>query len=236
MGVPNTDTFTLDDVLQELGLGDGDSLQDCFDDAVSSDFDGNYNPNSTGTSNNLLNFRNYANAGLTAVLSNNNLSGSSSWNFFSLDVSSYAGSTAKLVIEYTSGTSYTGDFQIGGNIVAGSTTWNPNTGLNNFQTSTSSVTTYASVSWMSMQNATSAGRWNRRTGNTPSGGTGVASSDPPVGYFYYAETSSGAGYPNKKIWLRSPSFSITNSNDTIEFYMGHLGATVNNFKIYLDIQ
>ena len=59
MGVPNTDTFTLDDVLQELGLGDGDSLQDCFDDATSSSFDTNYNPNSDGTDNNLLNFRNY---------------------------------------------------------------------------------------------------------------------------------------------------------------------------------
>jgi hypothetical protein len=59
MAVPNTDTFTLDDVLQELGLGDGDSLQDCFDDATSSSFDTNYNPNSDGTDNNLLNFRNY---------------------------------------------------------------------------------------------------------------------------------------------------------------------------------
>ena len=235
MGVPNTSTFSLQDVSNSI-VEIPNNLVSCFNGAVSSDFDGNYNPNSTGTSNNLLNFRNYANAGLTAVLSNNSLSSSSSWNFFSLDVSSYAGSTAKLVIEYTSGTNYTGDFQIGSNIVAGSTTWNPSDGLNGFLTSASSVTTYASVSWTSMQNATTFGRWNRRTGNTPSGGTGVASSNPPVGYFYYAETSSNAGYPNKHIWLRSPSFSITNSNDTIEFYMGHFGATVNNFKIYLDIQ
>jgi len=59
MAVPNTDTFTLDDVLQELRLGDGNSLQDCFVKAISSSFDTNYNPNSDGTDNNLLNFRNY---------------------------------------------------------------------------------------------------------------------------------------------------------------------------------
>ncbi len=67
MAVPNTDTFTLDDVLQELGLGDGDSLQDCFDDATLSSFDTNYNPNSDGTDNNLLNFRNYGGAQTTTL-------------------------------------------------------------------------------------------------------------------------------------------------------------------------
>ena len=67
MAVPNTDTFTLDDVLQELGLGDGDSLQDCFDDATLSSFDTNYNPNSDGTDNNLLNLRNYGGAQTTTL-------------------------------------------------------------------------------------------------------------------------------------------------------------------------
>jgi len=67
MAVPNTDTFTLDDVLQELGLGDGDSLQDCFDDATLSSFDTNYNPNSDGTDNNLLNFRNYGGTQTTTL-------------------------------------------------------------------------------------------------------------------------------------------------------------------------
>jgi len=65
MAVPNTTTFTLDDVLSELGLGDGDSLQDCFDDATSGSFDATYNPNSDGTDNNLLNFRNYGGASYT---------------------------------------------------------------------------------------------------------------------------------------------------------------------------
>ena len=88
MAVPNTTTFTLDDVLQELGLGDGDSLQDCFDDAVSSSFDTNYNPNSDGTDNNLLNFRNYG--------------GTSSWVWG--DISTNSNSPATLSSSILSGT------------------------------------------------------------------------------------------------------------------------------------
>ena len=56
MAVPDTTTFSLDDVAQELGLGSGDSLQDCIDDAVSGDYDTNYY-SSPATS--LLEFRNY---------------------------------------------------------------------------------------------------------------------------------------------------------------------------------
>ena len=67
MGVPNTNTFDLRDVTDEFGLGSGDSLQDCFDDSSSGDFDPNHNPNSDGSSNNLLNFRNY-NGGSALVL------------------------------------------------------------------------------------------------------------------------------------------------------------------------
>ena len=63
MAVPNTTTFTLDDVAQELGLGSGDSLQDCVDDAVSGDYDTDYY---TAPATSLLEFRNYG--GSTAVL------------------------------------------------------------------------------------------------------------------------------------------------------------------------
>jgi len=59
MAVPNTSTFSLQDVANEFGLGGGDGLQECFDDSDDSEFDSSYNPNSDGTDNNLLNFRNY---------------------------------------------------------------------------------------------------------------------------------------------------------------------------------
>lgn len=53
--VPNTTTFSLYDVQEALGLSSGSSLQDCFDNANSDFFDGDYQ----GEKNSLLNFRNY---------------------------------------------------------------------------------------------------------------------------------------------------------------------------------
>jgi len=54
MAVPNTTTFTLQNVVDEVNPTT-DDLVDCFADATSSSFDYNY----SGSKNNLLNFRNY---------------------------------------------------------------------------------------------------------------------------------------------------------------------------------
>ena len=54
MAVPNTTTFTLQNVVDEVNPTTDDSV-DCFADATSSSFDSNY----SGSKNNLLNFRNY---------------------------------------------------------------------------------------------------------------------------------------------------------------------------------
>ena len=56
MAVPDTTTFTLQNVADEFGLGSNDGLIDCFDEATSSDFDPSYGP---GDESNLLQFRNY---------------------------------------------------------------------------------------------------------------------------------------------------------------------------------
>ena len=55
MGVPDTTTFTLQDVADEFSLGTNDGLIDCFDEATSADFDPAY----SGDKDNLRNFRNY---------------------------------------------------------------------------------------------------------------------------------------------------------------------------------
>ena len=54
MGVPNTSTFSLQDVVDEVNPTT-DDLVDCFADAVASSFDSTY----SGSKDNLLNFRNY---------------------------------------------------------------------------------------------------------------------------------------------------------------------------------
>ena len=62
MGVPNTTTFTLQNVVDVVNPTT-DDLVDSFADAVSSKFDSNYE----GSKNQLLNFRNYDGVTLIAV-------------------------------------------------------------------------------------------------------------------------------------------------------------------------
>ena len=56
MAVPNTNTFSLEDVADELGLSDGDGLIECIEDADSASFDSSYY---TSPATSLLEFRNY---------------------------------------------------------------------------------------------------------------------------------------------------------------------------------
>jgi hypothetical protein len=64
MPVPNTTTFTLQNVVDEVNPTT-DDLVDCFSDANSSGFDGTY----SGNKDNLLNFRNYTHVTLTSYSS-----------------------------------------------------------------------------------------------------------------------------------------------------------------------
>ena len=64
MAVPNTTTFKLQDVVDEINPTT-DDLVDCFSDAVASKFDSSYE----GSKNQLLNFRNYGAVSLTAFFS-----------------------------------------------------------------------------------------------------------------------------------------------------------------------
>ena len=63
MAVPDTDTFTLQNVVDAVSPTT-DDLVDCFSDAVAADFDSTY----SGSKNNLLNFRNYGMTGLNEFL------------------------------------------------------------------------------------------------------------------------------------------------------------------------
>lgn len=57
MAVPNTTTFSLNDVRNELGLGASASLQQCISVAEVNSYDPDYTP--SPPTNNLLGFRNY---------------------------------------------------------------------------------------------------------------------------------------------------------------------------------
>ena len=64
MAIPDTNTFTLQQVVNEVGPPVGDTLVDSFNESNNLLFDVGYNPNSFGTKNNMLNFRNYGNVSL----------------------------------------------------------------------------------------------------------------------------------------------------------------------------
>jgi len=65
MAVPNTTTFSLQDVTNEFGLGASDGLQDCFNDSTDGGFDSAYK----GSKDRLSNFRNYDGANVLTSFS-----------------------------------------------------------------------------------------------------------------------------------------------------------------------
>ncbi len=112
MGVPNTTTFELQDVVDEINPTT-DDLVDCFSDATASYFDSSYE----GSKNQLLNFRNYGSQNsLTAFFSG---SGQSDAKFIcsqTINTTKYhdgSGTypvTGDTVYDNSSGTTTTGNF------------------------------------------------------------------------------------------------------------------------------
>ena len=173
--------------------------------------------------------------GLTEALVSVPAQNNGVWTFRSADISQYIGATAKLVIRYLSGSSYTGDvqfddFSLGGNFA------DPEIGTNNFERSqTNAPSSYlGGISWSALTTATSGnGLFLRDSGGTGSSGTGLTSGNTGSWYYYTETSGSGVGYPSKYFWLRSPSVVISNS--LLSFYSAQLGTTCGAFEVYLDI-
>ncbi len=239
MAVPDTNTFSLQDVVDEFVKvsPQPDDLVDCFANASASAFDPAYE----GSKDRLSNFRNYNGvfAGQFNTIVSGSLSSSQSWSnqVFTLS-DNYIGHTVQVVWHYISGTSFTGDLQVGGNATLGTTTFDFDTYSGTaWQTSRSNTSSYSSVTWFDIATGTTALRWNKRANSAPpSGGTGL--SPPPYtggdSTYYYAETSS-PGYSNKNFWLRSPVVTISSGNKSIDWWRGNLGATMGSLSISIDV-
>ena len=239
MAVPDTDTFSLQDVVDEFSKIDPqpDDLVDCFANANANDFDPAYE----GSKDRLSNFRNYNGIfpGQFNTIFGQNIPNSSSWSNQVLTLSNaYIGHDVKFVWQYVSGTSFTGDLQVGGNATLGTTTFDFDTYSGTpWQTSRSNESNYSSVSWFDIATGSAALRWNKRANSAPpSGGTGL--SPPPYtggdSTYYYAETSS-VGNPSKNFWLRSPTVSITSGNQDVDYWRGNLGATIGLLYISVEV-
>tara|TARA_R110002074_G_scaffold101121_1_gene218310 strand:+ start:2486 stop:3070 length:585 start_codon:yes stop_codon:yes gene_type:complete len=154
------------------------------------------------------------------------------WTLRSSDISAYIGATARVVVQYTSGSSFRGDiqlddFNIGGNV------FDPNVGLYSFQRNSVQgvVSNYSSVTWNALLTGSNgAGLFFRDSSGTPSGSTGNTTGNTGS-WYYYAETS-GSGR-NSIFWLRSGVVTLT--QNTFSLYTAQNGTNCGAIEVYLDI-
>lgn len=164
----------------------------------------------------------------------------SAWNQQTIDISAFRGNTVKVVFQYTSGSSFTGDIQLD-DISIGGTTFDFETSTGNFETTIAGIAgetfTYTGITWNLVGNSTSSGRWNRDAGGTGSTGTGLAvdhTLGTAAGYYLYAETS-GVGSGGTEFWLRSIDIALGASPGNLTFWEAREGATIGTCNVYLDV-
>jgi len=163
---------------------------------------------------------------------------SSSWlQSGMISLNDYSNYEIRLVFHYVSGNSYTGDFQIEDIFINNNglqNTFDFANSTHSFQTSTVDTQFYEDVVFSTLQTGTSTLRWNRDSGGTGSGGTGLNGRLGSSDYYVYAETSS-PGYSNKNFWLRSPLIYIAPSgNKEFSFYYAKYGNTMGTMNVYVE--
>jgi hypothetical protein len=249
MSVPDTNTFSLQDVADYLQKSEEDNLVGLFDFAPDYEFDPNYE----GNQDRLYNFRNYGGQWVgkvqfvNQIISDSASRADQSWDFKSYSLDRYVGYDIQVILKYTAGNgntrpnpSYKADIQIGGLIGIGEDVYNLDQNQSpQWQTSRVQTLELDNVVWYDIPNSDTASglRWNRRGPTAPgSSGTGVAA--PPYtngpDKFYYTETS-GSFVTDKTFWLKSPTSTITASNKTLSFYYAGYGSNVGDVKIYAEV-
>lgn len=148
------------------------------------------------------------------------------------DISTYKNTKGRFYFshEIISGTGtqfFRADLQLD-NITIGNTYFSMQV-TNGWQTSIEHFNNFTDVTdWVDIpqSNGSVSGRWNRRSGSTPSNNTGIATSSNAY-YFYTEATSTRYGY---KFWLRSPVIEL-NDNPILTYLLGRRGSSIGEFKI-----
>ena len=245
MAIPDTNTFSLQDVAdyQDFQKENPNDLIACFSAA---NINGNlFDPNYEGDRDELYNFRNYDGpwVGRLWGIVNVNKVSSNIWSESIQSVpSDLVGHDVKVVWKYTSGSTWSSDFQIGGNLTLFGTTFDLDTYSGTaFQTTRTDTASYSSATFYDIIVGTTPMRFNKRsTSGTPSSGTGLT--PPPYtggdNTYYYAEASGGSpsGNPGKVFWLRSPTISVTANNLDISYWVGFKGAAMGpGYSVYVEV-
>jgi len=153
----------------------------------------------------------------------------------------YVGSTGRLVFQYTSGSSFTGDIQVDDINIGSSNNYSFEATGQGFETTTNGSTDatytdtfYQALSFTSvLTSGIASGRWNRDLGGTSSGSTGLAFADAGSYYLYVEVTGSTLGFPNKVTWLKSPE--VTLDTATLNFALGRYGATIGTLRVFWEV-
>jgi len=155
------------------------------------------------------------------------------WVQRTVNLSKFANKTGRVVFRYINDDGgELGDLQLDLIVISG-TSYSFENVTHSFQTSTTSVKSYSSVIWANLAVATTNGRWNVRTGATPT--TNTSRSDAAGGtYFVYAETSGIGSARDYNFWLRSPSLSF-GSSPSLTFYEARNGSTIGELYVYVEL-
>ena len=156
------------------------------------------------------------------------------WTQQTVDVSGYAGATARLVFRYQNGDSFTGDIQLDqidldGNI------YSFENQTHSFETSSQDDSaTYAGVNWSNLTVTENLdGYWQVDQNGTPSNNTGRT--DAADGsYYVYAETSSPANVAGYNFWLRSSEI-VLGGSPTLTFFEARNGDGIGTLDVHLDV-
>lgn len=128
-------------------------------------------------------------------------------------------------LRYSAGTTRTGGTFAGNNGSAGT---NCTSTVSNFPYTESFESGFGSWSQASNDDI----NFTRRSGSTPSSGTGPSSANSGSVYAYVEASGNGTGYPNKVARLISPCFNISSVNSpTLSFNYHMFGTSVNNLKV-----
>jgi hypothetical protein len=153
---------------------------------------------------------------------------SASWSFYNFSApSNLLNKPVRMVLRYARGTSFTGDIQIDYPFYNGSY-YSFEGGNDGWETHSAFVTDYNSVSWASVVTGSSLARWNRDSGGTPSGSTGLTFAYAGSWYLY-AETSGGS--TGSLHWARSPQFILNNTS--MGLAVARSGATIGTLTVHL---
>jgi len=165
------------------------------------------------------------------------------WEQHTIDISSYASATVRVVFWYLRGTSFTGDIQID-DIYINGTTYTFESGVENFirnsvalSAGTSHTTYPSTMTTNGLTTGTAASFFNRDSAGTPSSGTSSTidhTLGTTAGFYVYAETSGGAtGTP---FFLATPSITLSGSPGNMTFWTSRYGATIGTLQVYVYVE